>query len=70
MSFVIQLKDGTTREWHIQSKLPLVKSESIELLQADGHELEYIRDTFHSLPIKNGMCIWRDTYAQFIFDNL
>ena len=43
----------------------------ITLIQADGHELELIRDSFLNLPMSKGRVVsWRGPLAQFIFDNL
>jgi hypothetical protein len=81
MSFYLELKNGKHFSWNVNSHPGLtpelfryaVPLESIALLQADGHELEFIisciRITEASIPWVWYLCKWREPWAQFIFDN-
>jgi hypothetical protein len=81
MAFNLTLKTGDNYNWHIGAKKP-VQSFSEEFqdyftpfkdvlyLEADGDELQQIRDKIQNIPICHNTCIWRDNLAQFIYDNL
>jgi hypothetical protein len=56
-------------EWHIGRPKPFVGL--VTALQADGDELEHIRDIFPALTPRNRIvCNWRGDIAQMIYDNL
>ena len=64
--------------WHINSNKPTFSSymvpwevEHVILLQADGDELDFIRNRFDNIPISKGnICCWRGSMADFIYRNL
>lgn len=74
MAFFIKTEQGDC-VWHIQSHKPtfnIIPAEKsiIQLLQADGDELQLIIKRFPNLPYSYGFCTWRGQFAQFIYDNL
>ena len=65
--------------WHVGEELLPIKVESERacaeyrpiVVQADGDELEYIRDHIFGIPYTLGpVCKWRGGLACFILDNL
>lgn len=80
MAFYLKLKDGRHYTWNINN--PLTNAESrfwaddIGMLRADGDELEFIINKIkkysglNMVPHCYHVCIWRDLYAQFIWDNI
>jgi hypothetical protein len=75
MAFYIIFKNSQHCTWHVQSPKPkfnTTKPEEkiIDLLQADGDELEKIIQHFPNLPHTRSICTWRGDMAQFIYDNL
>ena len=74
MAFYIETKQGNRKTWHLQNKRPEVLwhiSDDVQKLQADGDELELIRQRLVNVPITHGgVCIWRGEMARFIYDNL
>jgi hypothetical protein len=79
MAFSIKRKatDFKAAHW-IERHLPLSQrcfgiatNEQIEAVQADGHELRYIRESYTGIPIGPAVVhTWRGDMAQFIFENL
>lgn len=76
MAFAIKLKGFphwierhislTTRSFGTRAK-----AEDIEIVQADGDELQYIKENFAHIPIGPAVVAkWRGEMAQFIFENL
>ncbi|MFA6358622.1 MAG: hypothetical protein WCY09_08210 [Candidatus Omnitrophota bacterium] len=70
---------GTSIEWHVGEdlrRLIRLLGGGVELnviqVQADGDELEHIKNNFTGLPMHNTRRIqtWRGDHAQFITDNL
>lgn len=62
--------DNGIREWHIGEKKPQL--EKIIEVQADGSELEFIKDNFRNLPyvLFKKVQIWREEMAEYIYLNL
>jgi hypothetical protein len=65
--------------WYVESHKPKFvgidpENQIVLLLQADGHELDLIRNKFNNIPITmityGRICTWRGSMAQFIYDNL
>jgi len=84
MMYVV-IKDsngGKIREagWHVNMGKPEVRpfntlerhTFQVVEVQADGHELLYIRKNFRQLPDcpEKGVVVWRGDFAQFIYDHL
>lgn len=72
-------REESTFQWHVGEKVNgnlIAKIETgtfrVVEIQADGHELQYIRDNFRNLPdcpyLK--LVTWKGNWAQFIFDHL
>jgi len=79
MLYVVR-KNRREFTWHVGTehprdysnpKDPKFFNDVIEV-QADGHELQRIRDTFGNLPMKHGASVicWKGDLAQFIYDHL
>jgi hypothetical protein len=74
------IQNGRKREtsWHVGDISPnkFDNEDKIVIIDcyADGHELEHIVKNFVNLPIprqeNKRSCIWRGTFAEFIWDNL
>jgi hypothetical protein len=59
--------NNNTYEWHICCAKPDVQ-DRVNTIQADGDELEFIREKFMSIPIPSGRVVeWTDAVAEFIF---
>lgn len=69
---VITTYQGNNREWHVNTPLPSFGSrDSVVHLQADGDELEAIREQFTGIPMHRGRIVtWRGEIASFIFAHL
>lgn len=72
-------REESTFQWHVGEKVNgnlIAKIETgtfrVVEIQADGHELQYIRDNFRNLPdaINQRVISWKGELAQFIFDHL
>lgn len=79
MSLYITYIDATTGkevdvEYHVGTKnRSVVALASVTTnVQADGHELEYIKRNFTGIPLHNSLRVqtWRGPIAQFIVDHL
>lgn len=72
--YIIRKSHHLELNWHIGEKKPMTFGEpymDIAEVQADGHELNYIRKRFINLPdIKGGVVSWKGDWAQFIYDHL
>ncbi len=62
---------GGSCEWYIGNYKPCFNGE-ISYIVATGDELDYIRVRFEGIPmvVKAGNAIWKQPFAQFIYDNL
>lgn len=60
------------RHWSIGTPKPEIDPNGIvKVLKASGEELEHINRIFENIPTVIGnYAIWRQPYAQFIWDNL
>lgn len=57
-------------EKHVGSNLLIACEEEVTSVQADGHELEYIKQYFTGLPMHNGRVVsWYGDHANFIAHN-
>ena len=58
--------------WHVGYQLPeLGEDESVNLIQADGHELAFVLEKFRNLPYTNrSVIVWTGDNARFIYNNL
>lgn len=54
----------------LRTTSPELTVEMVNIIQADGDELEYIKQRFANIPIAHGICIWRGDMAKFIWENL
>jgi len=77
MLYIVR-KNGDTFDWHVGEKKPS-RNPSNEFepftdvceIQADGHELDYIRKNFSNLPMcHKAVVTWKGEWAQFIYDHL
>jgi hypothetical protein len=56
---------------HGKVMVPDMQLDAIEEIQADGHELDYIKNNFSGIPMCNKrLVIWRGPFAEFIYWNL
>ena len=68
-------KGASAHEWHVNESPPDREAsdpwENVCEIQADGHELDYIRRNLSGLPDKpnGGIVAWKGAWAQFIYDN-
>ena len=65
--------DIQKKVWHVGKELPRGIGEfDYVVIQADGDELEYVRNNFVNLPIRKNSrtCLWEGGFARFILDNL
>jgi hypothetical protein len=68
-------KGESAYQWHVNQKSPTDDRdepwENVCEIQADGHELDYIRRNLSGLPDKPnaGFLVWKGELAQFIYDN-
>jgi hypothetical protein len=69
MAFAIKRSDNGVITWNIPNEKPF-DSTTIEWLQADGDELEYVKRRFDNIPYSHGICHWHGEMAQFIYNNL
>jgi hypothetical protein len=73
MLYIVRKGDKGTASWHVNEPAPDNGStwEDVCEIQADGHELDYIRRHLIGLPDKpNGAFLtWKGMLAQFIYDN-
>ncbi len=49
MAYYAVMKSGTEHQWHTQNEVPEMiyrNIENVEMLQADGHELQHIIDQY------------------------
>lgn len=70
MAFFIKTKQGYSNTFY-KRKPTMVFNDEISFFQADGDELESIRQQFENIPITKGnICAWTGEMAQFIFYNL
>lgn len=73
---VFQAPSGSSVEksWHVGEKLPhdLLHGKTVIGVQADGHELDYVRENFANIPYAKecGVQRWRGDIATFIADHL
>lgn len=78
MSLAIKLNTKQIKTWNIGQPLPCNYDEiaQIEYIQADGDELEYIKNTFvfnnnYTIPIpRNRVVRWFGDIAKIIVDSL
>lgn len=69
--------------WHVSDNLPGVKTvgdkyvsiqelmEYVSMVEADGHELEWIRENISGIPFsKNAVQSWYGDFARFIASSL
>ena len=72
MALFIVYKDGSEQQLHINSPRPKTIEGEVSKVSADGHELEFIRDRFHNLPILSPgrLVTWPQPWAGFIIENL
>lgn len=67
---------STTRDevtpWHIGESTKVTYCDVIVAVQADGEELDYIRNNFSNLPMREGhhAVVWEGELATFIARNL
>jgi hypothetical protein len=68
----IVYKSGEEQSWHMPFDLTLkMSARAVEEVQADGDELEYIRNNFTNLPTATGrVARWFGETARFIIANL
>ena len=59
-------------EWHIDHKLPKLRTDQVLEIQADAHELHAIKQLFgESIPMtKNAIVNWAGDIARTIYLNL
>ena len=59
-------------EWHVGGGRPGVNLEQVEEIQADGDELEHIKQNFTNFPMANHVRVvrWRGEHARFILSHL
>lgn len=61
-------------DWHVGDKIPASiqhGEDTCRLLQADGHELEWIKANISGIPMsKNPVVSWTGDFAQFIIMSL
>lgn len=67
--------DGPPRSesWYINQDKPRIPDDhTMTELSADGHELDYIRIWFVNIPDRTNrqLTLWKDSIAQFLYDNL
>jgi len=70
---IITTKQGREYQWHNGESKPLLPSiEAVEMVQADGDELVYIRQSFDGIPTRfmGRVTVWRGDMARFIAENL
>lgn len=67
-------RDMQDFDCHIHDKgltIPRTVASDVIELQADGHELEYIRERFQNIPMHKGRVVrWKGEMAKFIAINL
>ena len=58
--------------WHVGERKPSLDThETVIEIQADGDELDHVRKIYVNLPQASGrVVLWKDPFAQFIYDNL
>lgn len=71
MLYVI-LKGGRELGWHTGEKIYLPPQSEVVEVQADGHELEWIKENFNNIPYHklNRVQNWSGDMARFIAQNL
>ena len=73
MAFYVELKDGRSFEWHLHSKpfkYRMNEISDVTVLQADGHELQFIASRITHIPMAFPITRWRGYMAQFIYENI
>lgn len=59
---------GQDYGWHVGT--PKVQGIDVVLVQADGHELEYVLEKVKNLPtVERAVVRWTGDLARFIYDN-
>ena len=70
----VEKENGIGNELHVGVTVPLSLKEdirSVYLVQADGHELDFIFQQFHGLPFAQGRVVrWYGDHARFIVANI
>lgn len=57
--------------WHVGKKFPGVPGGAVNLVQADGDELDFIAQTMSGIPMHRGAVVtWHGDIAKFISANL
>ncbi len=59
--------------WYVGSDKPAnISSNKVVSIQADGHELEYIKINYINIPLVSDMRVlnWNGEFARFIFHHL
>ena len=78
MLYIIR-KGNREYQWHVGDKKPEAMTGSMTSapfddvieIQADGHELNLIRQNFKNLPdCDKAVVSWKGDWAQFIYDHL
>lgn len=73
MALYIKYKNERGKQFHVPFPKNLTNnSENIELIQADGDELDAIINRYKNtnIPYVHSICVWRGDLAKFIIDNL
>jgi len=74
MALIIVFKLRRTTQWHVGSPKPLSYEDitSVEYIQADGHELDLIKNTFDNTLIMPHKVVvrWYGDIAKTIIGNL
>ena len=73
MALYITVPGMPDLEWHVGKSTDNARqiAEHVTEVQADGHELEHIRDNFMNLPTANRRVVrWHGEMAKFIVGNL
>ena len=70
----IKFNNGSDREWYVGRGPKEIKKYSLEVssVQADGDELEHIKDKFKNIPLSivERVVTWFGDNAKFIVANL
>lgn len=73
MLFISDKNNKTIKQWNAGTSWWGIENiEDVEIVQADGHELDYISTHFENLPIARNVRVqvWRGDMARFIAENL
>jgi len=68
----IKTEDGDSSSYHVGAgRITSIHPDWVREVQADGHELEVIKEQFTQLPMHSGLVVnWYDGLAKFIVSNV